>query len=177
MVETAMIGRDGIVGGSNAFGSQMAVNKAVVQLGGMGSACDVNAFRDIVRRSPSLAGLLTRYEQTLLGQAQQSAACLSTHDVEARLCRWLLRAQDLTGRDELPFTQEFLAEMLGAQRTSVSLTAHTLQRAGVIRYSRGRVQILRRDALEEGACKCYGTVRSQYDLLMGNTATETLPLR
>jgi CRP-like cAMP-binding protein len=94
---------------------------------------------------------------------------MASHDVEARLCRWLLRARDLSGSDTLLFTQEFLAEMLGVRRTSVTTTAHTLQRAGMIKYSRGRIQILDLEALREGACECYETVNSNYQAFLGGT--------
>ena len=108
-----------------------------------------------------------RHEQTVYAQAQQSAACNASHHVEARLCRWMLRARDLSGSDVLPFTQEFLAEMLGVRRTSVSVVAHTLQQAGFIKYIRGRIQIINVDGLEQAACECYGTVKAHYDALLG----------
>lgn len=100
-----------------------------------------------------------RHEQTLFAQAQQSTACMANHEIEARLCRWLLRARDLSGSDKLPFTQEFLAEMLGVRRTSVTTVARTLQEAGMIRYSRGHIEILDVDGLQEAACECYQTVK------------------
>jgi len=87
--------------------------------------------------------------------------------VEARLCRWLLRARDLSGSDYLPFTQEYLAEMLGVRRTSVTAVAHTLQEAGLIKYARGKIQILDADALGESACECYGSVKALYEKLIG----------
>ena len=91
-----------------------------------------------------------------------------THLVEARLCRWLLRARDLARSDTLLFTQEFLAEMLGLRRTSVSVVAHTLQQAGMIKYRRGKIEILNVEGLEESACECYGTVNSHYRALLGS---------
>jgi CRP-like cAMP-binding protein len=94
---------------------------------------------------------------------------MASHHVEARLCRWMLRARDLSQSDTLPFTQEFLAEMLGVQRSSVSVVAHTLQRAGLIKYSRGRLQILNLEGLQEAACECYTTVKSNYAILLGGT--------
>jgi CRP-like cAMP-binding protein len=100
-------------------------------------------------------------------QAQQSAACFAAHQVEARLCRWLLRARDLSDSDNLPFTQEYLAEMLGVRRTSVTAVAHTLQEAGLIKYARGKIQIVDADALQESACECYGSVKALYEKLIG----------
>jgi CRP-like cAMP-binding protein len=112
--------------------------------------------------SPKLLSLLIRHEQTVYAQAQQSAACFASHHVQARLCRWLLRARDLAGTDTLPFTQEHLAKMLGVQRTSVTVAAHTLQSAGLIKEARGKIQTLDVGALQDGACEYYGTVKRHY---------------
>jgi DNA-binding transcriptional regulator YhcF (GntR family) len=98
---------------------------------------------------------------------QQSTACMANHEIEARLCHWLLRARDLSGSDHLPFTQEFLAEMLGVRRTSVTTVAHTLQRAGMIKYSRGKIQIVDVEGLQETACECYQAVKDHYERLLG----------
>jgi CRP-like cAMP-binding protein len=108
-----------------------------------------------------------RYEQTLFAQAQQSTACMANHEVNARLCRWLLRARDLSGSDHLPFTQEFSAEMLGVQRTSVTTVARTLQEAGMIKYTRGKIEVLDVEGLREGARECYETIKEQYRQLLG----------
>jgi CRP-like cAMP-binding protein len=112
--------------------------------------------------------LLFRHEQAAYAQAQQSTACMAAHDVRSRLCRWLLRARDLSGSDTLSFTQEFLAEMLGVRRTSVTFDAHALQQAGMIKYARGKIEILDVDGLHEGACECYETVRKSYSRLRGD---------
>jgi Mn-dependent DtxR family transcriptional regulator len=95
---------------------------------------------------------------------------MAAHQMEARLCRWLLRSRDLAGTDSLQFTQEFLAEMLGVKRTSVTLHARTLQQAGMIKYSRGHIQIIDVEALQETVCECYGTVKSYYQALLGPQA-------
>ena len=107
-----------------------------------------------------------RHEQALFAQAQQSTACMANHEVDARLCRWLLRARDLSGSDHLPFTQEFLAEMLGVRRTSVTTVARTLQEAGMVKYTRGKIEILDVEGLREGACECYEKVKEQYRQLL-----------
>jgi len=124
-------------------------------------------LRSVALKSPQLLSLLIRHEQTVYAQAQQSAACFATHHVQARLCRWLLRARDLSGSDTLSFTQEYLAEMLGVRRTSVTVVAHTLQSAGFIKYARGKIQVLNEEGLQEGACECYETVKRQYRQLIG----------
>ena len=121
-------------------------------------------------QSQSLLSLLIRHEQTVNAQSQQSAACIASHNTEARLCRWLLRSRDLSGSDTLLFTQEFLAEMLAVRRTSVTLIAHTLQHAGMIKYARGKIQIINLEGLQEAACECYETVKSYYRSLLGPEA-------
>jgi len=166
-VEAAMVGKDGVVGASAALDGKIALSRGIIQLAGEITVCDIDALKSAALQSPKLLGLLMRHEQTVYAQAQQSAACFATHQVEARLCRWLLRARDLSGSDYLPFTQEYLAEMLGVRRTSVTAVAHTLQEAGLIKYARGKIQILDADALGESACECYGSVKSLYEKLIG----------
>jgi CRP-like cAMP-binding protein len=167
MVEAAMVGRDGVLGGLAALDGKMTLSRGVIQLAGDAVVCDPQVLRSVALKSPQLLSLLIRHEQTVYAQAQQSAACFATHHVQARLCRWLLRARDLSGSDTLSFTQEYLAEMLGVRRTSVTVVAHTLQSAGFIKYARGKIQVLSEEALQEGACECYETVKRQYRQLIG----------
>ena len=167
MVEAAMVGRDGVVGASAALDGKVSLSRGIIQLGGEIIVCDTDALNSTALQSPKLLSLLIRHEQTVYAQAQQSAACFATHQVEARLCRWLLRARDLSGSDYLPFTQEYLGEMLGVRRTSVTAVAHTLQEAGLIKYSRGKIQITDAEGLQETACECYGSVKMLYDKLIG----------
>jgi CRP-like cAMP-binding protein len=167
MTEAAMVGRDGAVGIASALDGKVALTRAIIQLSGDAMVCDHAAFRGAALQSERLIALVMRHEQTLFAQAQQSTACMAHHEVEARLCRWLLRARDLSGSNELPFTQEFLAEMLGVQRTSVTTVARTLQAAGMVKYSRGKIEILDVDGLREGVCECYETVKEQYAKLLG----------
>jgi CRP-like cAMP-binding protein len=168
MVEAAMVGRDGLVGASAALDGKISLSRAIVQLSGTAGMCEVDALKSAALQSTTLLSTLVRHEQTLYSQAQQSAACLASHHVEPRLCRWLLRARDLSGSDTLNFTQEFLAEMLGVRRTSVTVVARTLQSAGMVKYARGKIQITDVEALREAACECYETVRSQYEALLGH---------
>lgn len=167
IIEAAMVGMDGVVGASAALDGQIALSRGIIQLGGDIIVCDIDALKSTALQSPKLLALLIRHEQTVYAQAQQSAACFATHRVEARLCRWLLRARDLSGSDNLSFTQEYLGEMLGVRRTSVTAVAHTLQEAGLIKYARGKIQILDADGLQESACECYGSVKSLYEKLIG----------
>jgi CRP-like cAMP-binding protein len=167
MVEAAMVGRDGVIGGACALDGKISLSRAIVQLGGDAMMCGVDVIKSAAQKSPSVLAILIRHEQTVYAQAQQSAACMATHHVDARLCRWLLRARDLSGSDVLPFTQEFLGEMLGVRRTSVSVVAHTLQQAGMLKYVRGKIQITNVDSIRQTACECYAAIRSNYEGLLG----------
>jgi CRP-like cAMP-binding protein len=167
-VEAAMVGRDGVVGAASALDGRIAVNRGIVQLPGEMMTCELDVFKATVLSHPSLLSMIMRHEQSLYAQAQQSTACMANHDIEARLARWLLRSRDLSVSDILPFTQEFLAEMLGAQRSSVSIVAHTLQQAGMIQYRRGRIHITDVDALQQTSCECYETIKMQYTKLIGD---------
>jgi CRP-like cAMP-binding protein len=167
MTEAAMVGKDGAVGMASALDGKLAMSLAIVQLGGDAMVCDPAAFRSTALQSEKLISLVMRHEQALFAQAQQSTACMANHEVDSRLCRWLLRARDLSQSDQLPFTQEFLAEMLGVRRTSVTTVARTLQEAGIVKYRRGKIEILDVEGLREGACECYETVKEQYSQLLG----------
>jgi CRP-like cAMP-binding protein len=155
MVEAAMVGSDGVVGASAALDGPISLSRGIVQLGGDIVICSIDGLKSAALKSPTLLSLLIRHEQTVYAQAQQSAACFATHHIQARLCRWLLRARDLAGTDTLNFTQEYLAEMLGVRRTTVTVEAHSLQAAGLIKYARGKIQIVDAEALHDGACECY----------------------
>jgi hypothetical protein len=144
------------------------LNRGIVQVAGAASILDTDVLRKLADRSVIFRTTLIRHEQALFAQAQQSAACNASHGVEARLARWLLRTRDLAGGEKLELTQEFLAQMLGVRRTSVSVVANALQNAGLIRYRRGHVEILNLEALRETSCECYGAVKSHSDRLLGN---------
>jgi CRP-like cAMP-binding protein len=155
------------VGASAALDGKVSLSRGIVQLSGEMVACNIDALKSAAMQSPKLLSLLIRHEQTLYAQAQQSAACFASHQVEARLCRWLLRARDLSESNDLPFTQEYLGGMLGVRRTSVTEVASELQQAGLIKYSRGKIQIVDADALKESACECYASVKALYEKLVG----------
>jgi CRP-like cAMP-binding protein len=167
MIEAAMIGRESVVGGLSALDSKVSISRAIVQVVGVASAVDVEHVRHLAEKSEAFRTTLIKHEQLLLAQSQQSAACNATHTIEARLSRWLLRCRDLVGSEDLPLTQEFIAQMLGVRRTSVSIVAHTLQQAGLIKYKRGHIRLLDLEGLQEGACECYWTVKSLSDRLIG----------
>ena len=169
MIEAAMVGRDGVAGGSAAFGSRISLNRAVVQVAGSASVLDVDVFCDLVDRNVVFRAKLARHDQFVLAQAQQSAACNAAHPLEARLSRWLLRCRDLLLSDDIPLTHEFLGEMLGVQRTSVTIVANTLQRAGLIRYRRGHIRVLDLESLRDTSCECYQTLKSHSDRVLGSS--------
>jgi CRP-like cAMP-binding protein len=167
-IETATIGRDGLVGGSAAIDDDIALNRAVVQVKAVASVVDVATFRTLVQQSDTLHATLALHRQFILAQAQQSAACHAAHPLEARLSRWLLRCHDLLGSDEIPLTQGFLAEMLGVRRTSVTIVARALQQAGFINYRRGHIHLIDLEGLRGRACECYETIKAQGKRLLGN---------
>jgi CRP-like cAMP-binding protein len=165
-VEVAMIGRDSLVGALEALGDGISALDAVVLFPGAASIIDIADFRMVAAQSASFRNLLARHEQAILAQAQQSAACNVSHSVEARLSRWLLRARDLCDGTSLPMTQELLARLIGVQRNAISIVAHALQRAGIISYSRGQIEITDSLALQATACECYPTVKAKYEQLL-----------
>src|SRR4029079_9046981 len=163
MIETAMVGRDGVVNSTAALDSKVSLYRGIIQVAGTAATVAPDILRTLTSDFPPLQSLLIRHEQVLLSQAQQSAACNAGHTIEARMCRWLLRMRDLTQRDDLTLTQEFLAQMLGVRRTSVSLIAGTLQKAGLINYRRGNIHLVDIEQLEQSACECHETVKGHYE--------------
>jgi CRP-like cAMP-binding protein len=161
--ECAMIGRDGLAGGSAAMGAPVAVCKGIVQIAGTGSSIEANHLARLAEASPPLRKALFDHDRLILVQSMQSAACNANHKIEARMARWLLRSRDLVGGDDLDLTQEFLSQMLAVRRTSVSVIANAFQEEGLIRYSRGHVHILDVEGLRKRSCECYETVKVHSD--------------
>jgi CRP-like cAMP-binding protein len=159
-VESATIGREGAIGGIVSAGHKPAFARAVVQIGGTALKMETSALEAAKERSGIIRDLFSRYADTLLAQTMQSVACNALHSIDARLCRWLLTTHDRVDSDEIALTQEYLAEMLGVQRTTVSGVARVLQERGLISYSRGRMVIIDRPAIEACACECYAVVQS-----------------
>jgi CRP-like cAMP-binding protein len=166
MIETAMVGRDGVVHAAAALDGKVTLNKAIVQVEGVCSTVDADVLRKIAFSNQSVHSILIRHERVLLAQSQQVAACNASHSVECRMCRWLLRLRDLVEGDDLTLTQEYLAQMLGVRRPSVSIVANLLQKAGFIRYSRGHLRVLDIPGLEGGSCECYGAVKDHYKQML-----------
>jgi CRP-like cAMP-binding protein len=161
-VEVATIGKEGAVGGIVSGGKAPAFARAVVQIPGTALKVDLKAIEAAKLRSPHVRDLFARYSDALLAQVMQSVACNAFHPLEARCCRWLLTAQDRAAGEYISLTQEYLAEMLGVQRTTVSAVARSLQGQGLIRYRRGTIRILNRTAVESRACECYQSVERHF---------------
>jgi len=167
MVEAGTVGRDGVAGAAAAFTGALPVNRAVVQIGGRASAISVDDLCAVIHRSPGLRDRITLYQDFLLAQAQQCAACNATHPVESRLARWLLRCRDIADRDDLNLTQDYIAGMLGVRRTSVSAVANNLREAGLIECRRGGLRLLDIDGLRATACECYEAMNEISEALLG----------
>jgi CRP-like cAMP-binding protein len=146
------------------------LNKAIVLIAGTASLMEVGHLRTVAEQSQAFRTMLIWSEQTLFAQVQQTAACNASHSVEARLARWLLRARDVAHSDTLPLTQEFLAQMLGVRRSSVSGVATAFQQAGLISYDRGLIQIANAEGLRKACCECYEIIDAHYDRLLSDLA-------
>ncbi len=165
-IETGIVGSDGVVGGSCAIDGMMTLGQATVQLDATLMRMNARDFIAAYRDHDHLRSLVNKYQMVLLVQAQHNAACHALHSVSSRLCRWLLQSQDMIGSNEIYLTQEFVSHMLGVRRNTVSVEAHILQKAGLIRYARGHITILDRPGLEQCACECYASIRGKTDQTM-----------
>jgi CRP-like cAMP-binding protein len=170
-VEVGLIGKEGVVGAPSVLGAEHSSNRGFMQVAGSGFRIDLKTLQQQAENSSELRGCLQKSMQGLLSQTAQTAACNRVHELPERLARWLLTAHDRIESDRIPLTHEFLGMMLGTGRPTVTLAAGTLQKAGLILYSRGHVTITDRKGLEAVACECYQTVRDEYrrlGLLDGN---------
>jgi CRP-like cAMP-binding protein len=165
-VESAMVGKYGAAGISSALDGKVSFNSGVVQIPGEAYSCYSSVLKNAALKSASLLSTLIRHEQVMFAEAQQSTACMAAHGLVERLARWLLRSRDLSGSDTLPLTQEFMAEMLGVQRTSVTIHAGILQSAGMISYTRGKVRLLNLDGLRDASCECYRAIDARHKTLL-----------
>ncbi len=163
--EIAVVGHEGIVGVSLFMGGESTPSRAVVQSAGQGFRLDAHQIQEHFKRAPVLH-LLLRYTQALITQMAQTAVCNRHHSLDQQLCRWLLLSLDRLSGSELVMTQELIANMLGVRREGVTESATKLQKAGLIRYSRGRITVLDRGGLESRSCECYGVVKREYDRLL-----------
>jgi CRP-like cAMP-binding protein len=167
IVEVATVGREGFSGLPVFLGSGTSPLETVLQIPGSVLRMSSNDFRMHASQEQALTNTIHAYTQALLTQISQNAACNRMHTVDERCARWLLMTRDRVDSDEFPLTQEFLSQMLGVRRASVSASASAFQDAGTIRYTRGTITIIDRAALEQAACECYGIIRSEYDRVLG----------
>lgn len=153
--QVAMVGREGAIGINAAMNSGVAISRAVVQISGSATVIPVRRLAPIAAAHEPLRHLIARYNDTLLAQVQRTAACNARHSTEERVCRLLLHSRDLAHSDELSLTQESISEHLGVRRTTVTLIAKALQKAGLIDYRRGRIAIQDVNGLRDATCDCY----------------------
>ena len=164
-VEVGLTGREGFPQALHLLGPQRGDTRAFMQMEGTALRMDFARFEHEFRRNPELNAAVLRFVQSEALVMSQLAACNRLHEIEERLARWLLMVADKTGELRMELTQEFLSEMLGSRRSSVTIAAGTLQRTGLINYRRGRIEILDRELLEDAACECYPITRRLNDTL------------
>jgi hypothetical protein len=164
--EVALAGNDGVVGTSLFLGGNPTTNRAIVGIAGFALRMEARFLRDQFTRGGAFQRMLLRYTSSLITQISLTAACNRKHTLEKRLCRWLLLLRDRVASDELIMTQEFIANMLGGRRETVTVAAGRLQDAGLIHYTRGRLRIVDRKRLEETGCACYRAVRAECSPLL-----------
>ena len=165
-VEVALFGRGGGLGLLSSLMSREAFGRYVVQMAGTASRVAVEPLNEVRNAHPELRQLFASYSEVLLAQTFQILTCNAVHPVEARCCRWILMMHDRAEQDTLSLTHEFLAEMLGVQRSTVSVVTRTLQTAGLIRQGRGSITVTDRAGLEETVCECYGRIQRIYRRVM-----------
>jgi len=169
-IESTTIGPEGALGLMAAVAPRQSLSRAIVQTPLRAARISAERLHEAWEKSPALRHLVDRHTEALYGHAIQSVACNALHSVEARFCRWLLTCHDRISIDTVALTQEFLADMLGVQRTTVTAVARSLQEKGVIRYRRGVVDIIDRAGLQALTCECYGVIRGNYERLLGPAA-------
>jgi CRP-like cAMP-binding protein len=164
--EIAVVGKEGLVGISIFMGGESTPSRAIVQSAGRGFRIAASTIKEEFGRSGPVLHLFLRYTQALITQMAQTAVCNRHHSLDQQLCRWLLLSLDRLNSDELVMTQELIANMLGVRREGVTEAALKLQKAGLIRYMRGRITVLDRPELEKRSCECYAVVKKEYDRLL-----------
>lgn len=165
-VENSLVGREGMIGIQVVLGNRTMPHQAIVQISNGGMRMPIAALMAEFNRKEALHDLLLRYLRFLLIDVSQGNCCNSIHSIEERFARWLLTVSDRLQSNELPLTQEFIAQMLGTRRASVTVAAGMLQQAGMIRYRRGQITILNRENLEATTCECYQVLKAEYDQLL-----------
>lgn len=162
-IECANIGNEGAFGIFSAMYGGASSARCLVQLAGPMQRCEISPIREIFHSDPVTQDLLISYSDTILSQVAQTAGCNALHTIEQRMCRWLLMMHDRAKGDELTYTHEFLARVMGANRTSITHAAQSLQRRGFITYRRGLMQIEDRVGMQAASCECYGVVKARFN--------------
>ncbi|WP_046868545.1 Crp/Fnr family transcriptional regulator [Microvirga massiliensis] len=165
-IEVSSFGREGLFGLISALVSRESFGRYKVQIAGTASRIGLSKMHDAINARPRIRRLVLSYTEALLAQTFQTVSCNAVHTVEARCANWILSTRDRVDQDGLPLTHEVLAEMLGVQRSTVSLVLHTLQTAGLIGQSRGVITVKDRVGLEDIACECYGRILERYRKLL-----------
>lgn len=165
-LEVGTVGCEGAIGMMTGLGSRISSIRALVQVSGNALRIPASRFQTAASQSPRIRSLIIRYAELQLGMIQQTAACNGLHDVQSRLCRWLLHTSDKIDSDLIPFTQEFLGQMLGVQRTTISEVVRKLSDTGCISTEYSQILIVNRVGLEQGACECYEFIRNHIDRLL-----------
>ncbi len=164
--EVAVVGNDGVVGISSLLGADVAANDAVVQSPGRAFRLSTRFVKHEIEQSCGVMKVVMRYAQSVLGQMAQTAVCNRYHTIDQQFCRRLLLGLDRVPSDELEMTHELAANLLGVRREGVTVAAHKLQEAGLIRYHRGHIVILDRQRLEQKTCECYASAKKEYNRLL-----------
>jgi CRP-like cAMP-binding protein len=167
--EMAVYGREGAVGLVSAMTAVQSFGRYIVQATGTASRIELERLHEVIGQRPKVRQLVLRFTEAMMARVLQNVACNAVHSVEARACRWILSMHDRLDRDTVPLTHEFLADMLGVQRSTVSSIARSLQEAGLIRQGRGVITVTNRAGLEGTTCECYGTVRRSFERLLPHT--------
>jgi CRP-like cAMP-binding protein len=167
IVEVATVGPEGMTGFHIVLGADTMPSRALIQIPGEGFRLEAARFRDFVDAHPDFRLVLMRYTMALMSQMAQNATCNRLHEVQERCARWLLQTHDRVDGNSFPLTHEFLGQMLGVHRPTVSIAAGMLQKAGLITYARGTITITDRPGLEQASCNCYRFVRQEYQRLLG----------
>ena len=167
-VEVATVGNEGMVGLPVFLKAKTIPGEAFTQVAGDALRMRADVFQREVTPSSPLYNRLQRYTQALFNQIAQSAACNRVHSIEERFCRWMLMIQDRVETNQFPLTQEFLSQMLGVRRASVSVVAAIIQKAGLISYKRGKMTILDREGMEDVTCECYAMIKGEFKRLLGD---------
>jgi CRP-like cAMP-binding protein len=165
-IETSNIGREGAFGLFAAMYSRVSFNRCIVQLEGPLVRCRIELLEAEFNRSDYMRNLFVSFSETLLSQVQQTVACNAMHTIQERICRWLLMMHDRAEGESLAYTHAFLAEILGANRKSITVAAQSMKDAGLIDYQRGKMQVVNRAALEKASCECYLIVKERFDLFL-----------